>query len=82
MATAMALLCELPHSGTHRLWFDHKSMLSLPRNATYFPSSKSGSSPCRKGVLSVEAKSLFKLCKQFPVASGGPKGVPSSLARK
>ena len=52
MATAIALLCELLHNGTHRLWFDHKSMLSLPSNATYSPSGKSGSSPCRKEVLS------------------------------
>ena len=38
---AMALLCELPHSGTHRLWFDHKSMLFLPSNAMYPPSGRS-----------------------------------------
>ena len=38
-AMAMALLCTLPHNSAHRLWSDHKSMLSLPSNV---PSGKGG----------------------------------------
>ena len=61
----MALLCALPHNNAHELWFDHKSMLSLP------PSDKSGSSFCRKNRAKFIGSGLRK---QFPVR------VPSNLA--